>query len=66
MSTFPLQSLLDEMVLHKLLAGRERDLADITDVLWMNPGVDKAYLRAWAAELGVTESLERKLAEPLP
>ncbi len=56
----------EDLILHKLIAGRERDLADITDVLWMNPGVDRAYLRKWAGELAVAEALARKLAEPMP
>jgi hypothetical protein len=56
----------EDLILHKLIAGRERDLADITDVLWMNPNADKAYLRKWAGELGVSATLEKKLDEPLP
>lgn len=56
----------EDLILHKLIAGRDRDLADISDVLWMNPAVDQDYLRKWAAQLGVTEALERKLSEPRP
>lgn len=53
----------EDLVLHKLVAGRERDLADISDILWMNPALDRGHLRKWAGELGVTAALERKLSE---
>ena len=56
----------EDLILHKLIAGRDRDLSDITDILWMNPEVDTDYLRTWAAALGVSDQLERKLAEDVP
>ena len=56
----------EDLILHKLIAGRDRDKADVSDLLWMNPGLDLAYLRTWAAALGRTADLERKLAELRP
>jgi len=56
----------EDLILHKLIAGRDRDRSDITDILWMNPEVDTDYLRTWAATLGVSDQLERKLAEEVP
>jgi len=51
----------EDLILHKLIAGRPRDLVDAIDVLSLNPAVDAAYLRDWAAVLGVSEALERHL-----
>lgn len=53
----------EDLILHKLVAGRDRDLADVSDILWMNPTLNQAHLRHWAGELGVTAALERKLSE---
>jgi hypothetical protein len=53
----------EDLVLHKLIAGWASDLADASDLLWLNPGLDKAYLRHWGEILGVSRTLERKLAE---
>jgi len=56
----------EDLILHKLVAGRPRDLADVTDLLSLNPNVDQAYLREWARVLGVAETLEEHLKEYLP
>ena len=56
----------EDLILHKLISGRERDLADVLDVLWMNPDLDRSYLGRWAPELGISGELERMLATPLP
>jgi hypothetical protein len=53
----------EDLILHKLIAGRERDLADVSDILVLMPDVDRAYLRRWADALGVAASLEPKLTE---
>ena len=51
----------EDLVLHKLIAGRLRDLSDIEDILLVHGPMDVAYLRQWGDELGVRESLERSL-----
>lgn len=51
----------EDSVLLKLIASRPRDLADIADVLFVQGQLDEAYLRHWAAELGVLDRLEQAL-----
>ncbi|MBI4229726.1 MAG: hypothetical protein HY608_02710 [Planctomycetes bacterium] len=53
----------EDLILHKLIAGRDRDLADISDVLVLNPDVDRTYLEKWAQALGAADLLARKLRE---
>ena len=52
----------EDLILHKLIAGRERDLADVSDILVLMPDVDRAYLHKWAKVLGVEAQLEKKLS----
>ena len=35
--------------------GSEKQLADAAGVLELNPGLDRAYVERWAAQLGVTD-----------
>lgn len=51
----------EDLILFKLLAGRPRDLLDIEDVFFMQGQLDEAYMRRWAAPLGVADQLERML-----
>jgi len=37
----------EDLVVHKVIAGRARDLEDVASVLRMNPGSDLAYIRHW-------------------
>ena len=53
----------EDLILLKLIASRPRDLVDIQDVLFTQGRLDETYLRHWAQELGVTQQLERVLAE---
>ena len=39
------------------------NLADVTDVLFIQGKLDVEYMRPWARELGVAAELERALAE---
>jgi len=43
---------LEDLVVHKMVAGRPRDLEDVKNVLLKNPGVDQAYLEKWLRQLG--------------
>jgi hypothetical protein len=54
----------EDLVLLKLLANRPRDLGDIEDLRMVQGDLDEAYMRRWAAELGITDRLERALSEP--
>ena len=50
----------EDMVLHKLLAGRMIDLADAAALLRLNrESLDNEYLIQWARNLGVAEDLTR-------
>ena len=52
----------EDLVLHKLMAGRTRDFSDIDDILLIQGSMDRAYLEKWAGPLGVS----RLLAERIP
>ena len=41
----------------------DRQWADITGIVAVNPGLDRGYLEAWAARLGVRELLRKALAD---
>lgn len=55
----------EDLILLKLVAGRPRDHADISDIRFVQGELDEDYMRGWAGELGVGESLEELLREPL-
>ena len=42
----------EDLVIHKVVAGRPRDIEDIRSVLLKNPHVDVDYIRRWLEELG--------------
>lgn len=50
---------IEDLILHKLFAGRRKDLADIESILVLEPMIDRNYLDSWATKL----SLSDKLAE---
>ena len=37
----------EDLIIHKLLAGRPRDLEDVRGVLARVPAIDEAYLTRW-------------------
>jgi predicted nucleotidyltransferase len=41
---------LEDLVIHKMVAGRPRDLEDVSSVLLKNPGYDKGRIRQWLSE----------------
>ncbi len=49
---------LEDLIIHKVIAGRPRDLEDVRTMLLKNPNADAAYIRQWL------EEFERVLAEP--
>lgn len=51
----------EDLILHKLIAGRERDLADVAEILAITRDLDLAYLRRWAPVLGVASILDDRL-----
>ncbi len=40
----------EDLVIHKVVAGRPRDLEDVRSILAKNPAFDVAYIRRWLAE----------------
>jgi hypothetical protein len=55
----------EDLVLFKLLAGRARDWGDVADVLFIQGSLDEAYMRRWARKLGISEQLEKTLADQI-
>ena len=56
----PLRALaVEDVIIHKLIAGRYKDEADVDDILRANPVFDGDYLSKWLDEWGVRERFER-------
>jgi hypothetical protein len=53
----------EDLLLHKLLADRPRDRADVADLLLVAGPLDMDYVRTWAGKLGLTGRLERALRD---
>jgi len=43
---------LEDVVIHKVIAGRPRDLEDISSILLKNPEYDQKYIEYWLKDLG--------------
>ncbi len=43
---------LDDVVIHKVIAGRARDLEDVRSILVKNPGYDSGYIKKWLKTFG--------------
>ena len=44
----------EDLIIHKVIAGRPRDLEDIKSVLIKNPEVDFKYIRRWLKKFAAT------------
>jgi hypothetical protein len=56
----------EDLILHKLFAGRPRDLEDAAGVVRRKPGLDWGYMRDWAREFSAIagrEALPTRLEE---
>lgn len=53
----------EDLILHKLLANRRKDLLDVEEILKIHESLDRVFLREWAARLGIGERLEGMLRE---
>jgi len=57
----------EDVVIHKLVAGRPRDLEDVRSIVVKNPGLDRAYVEEWlggfdrALDRDITSSFRRLL-----
>ncbi|MCB1017710.1 MAG: hypothetical protein KDB10_21670 [Acidimicrobiales bacterium] len=45
----------EDVIIHKLLAWRSRDIDDITDILTTDPALDEGYIDHWAHEWDVAD-----------
>ena len=52
-----------DLILHKLVAGRPKDLADIQNLLAVQGVPDEDYLRGWARRLSVDDVLDTALEQ---
>lgn len=57
---------LEDPVLLKVIASREKDLYDIQDIRVMQPVFDLEYLREWAGRLGIGEQFEKVWVDSTP
>jgi predicted nucleotidyltransferase len=48
----------EDLIIHKIFAGRPRDIEDVRTVLLKNPDVDIQYIRGWLKEFN--KSSEQK------
>jgi hypothetical protein len=57
----------EDLILHKLLAGRIIDRVDVAALLKLNlPSLDRAYLACWARELNLVSELTEIWKDALP
>jgi len=40
----------EDVIIHKIFAGRPRDLEDVRGIILKNPDIDEAYIRKWLEE----------------
>ena len=40
----------EDVIIHKIFAGRPRDLEDVRSILLKNPRLDKMYVKNWLSE----------------
>ncbi|MDH4273236.1 MAG: nucleotidyltransferase [Candidatus Aminicenantes bacterium] len=52
---------LEDVIIHKMIAGRPRDIEDVQSVLLKNPRYDSHYIEKWLAEFDA--ALEKKYLE---
>lgn len=52
---------LEDVVIHKIIAGRERDIEDVKSILLKSSGYDSQYIKKWLAEFD--RSLGKKFKE---
>lgn len=55
----------EDVIVHKLFAGRARDLEDVAGILRRKPELDLGYLRHWLAEFARDRDLDQDMAAQL-
>jgi predicted nucleotidyltransferase len=51
----------EDLVIHKIFAGRPRDLEDVRMVLVKNPDIDVSYIREWLTEFDLSSDTKEFL-----
>lgn len=41
---------LEDLIIHKIVAGRARDIEDVRSIVLKNPGYDKEYIKGWLSD----------------
>jgi len=57
----------EDLIVHKIIAGRPRDLEDVRGILLKNPHLDTSYIRNWLGDFDASlgESFTQKFDEVL-
>jgi predicted nucleotidyltransferase len=50
---------LEDIIIHKLFAGRPRDIEDVKGIIQRSPGFDRGYIELWLGEL--SKSIDKDL-----
>lgn len=58
---------LEDVVIHKTIAGRNRDIEDVKTILFKNPSFDKNYILYWLREFdkSLKENFEKRFKQLL-
>ena len=40
----------EDLIIHKVFAGRPRDIEDVRNIIIKNPGLDIEYIKKWLVE----------------
>ena len=51
----------EDLIIHKIFAGRPRDFEDVKTILVKNPGIDRRYVRKWLREFDEASTREEFL-----
>lgn len=44
----------EDLIIHKIFAGRVRDIEDVKNIILKNPNIDKIYIKKWLQEFDNT------------
>lgn len=44
----------EDLIIHKIFAGRARDIEDVKNIILKNPNIDKIYIKKWLQEFDNT------------
>ncbi|MFA5031479.1 MAG: nucleotidyltransferase [bacterium] len=43
---------IEDLIIHKIFAGRKRDIEDVKTIILKNPKIDKKYIKYWLKKFG--------------